>query len=295
MPDRIKLLEESINNSGFFTLNKDSQYSLYKRELDKLLINLYEYEKIRSKHRDIFENEYGADVVIVFNDCIDAYDSSKGAFINYFNRSWKRHEDQCVGEYYFSEKTHGISIPDKEGILYSRIKKSLQNAIEQKIDTNSEEYIYNLAKELNISAKKAKTLIQLYSVSFVDNVVTDDEGEEIDIFEITVVPDEQEEKEQKKEVILDRLNHIDYCYSMVQERQKPLLSKLLTAEFLKLIIDVFNGYKNYSFIDIEVVKLYQFTGCVPTQKDIAEQFGRSEPSVSRTLKDFLCKTRVENI
>jgi hypothetical protein len=93
-----------------------------------------------------------------------------------------------------------------------------------------------------------------------------------------------EEEIIERERIMEKLYTVEDVFKNKQERVKPYLSKLVTREFFDEITR-FIGY--YSFIDTEMIKSVLFNkGSLPSQKEIAEIFGRHEADASRTIHKF---------
>ena len=51
--------------------------------------------------------------------------------------------------------------------------------------------------------------------------------------------------------------------------------------------------RRFSFISESIIEQWNHDGSVPTQREIAEKYGRKESSISRTFKDFLEKIKRE--
>ena len=86
------------------------------------------------------------------------------------------------------------------------------------------------------------------------------------------------------------LEKIDMIFSKRQERQKPLLSKLLTAKIVKQLIDypeLFVVAQKTTFFSNEIYEQTVKHGNPPTAKEIGESLGLSEQSVSRSYKVFV--------
>jgi hypothetical protein len=93
-----------------------------------------------------------------------------------------------------------------------------------------------------------------------------------------------EEEIIERERIMEKLDVVEDMFRNKQERVKPYLSKLVTREFFDEITR-FIGY--YSFIDTEMIKFVLFNkGSLPSQKEIAEIFGKHEADASRTIHKF---------
>jgi hypothetical protein len=93
-----------------------------------------------------------------------------------------------------------------------------------------------------------------------------------------------EEEILKKEEIKEELETVEIVFRNKQERVKPYLRKLVTHEYFEKIVR-FLG--TYSFVDTEMVKNVLLNKKVlPSQKEIAEIFGKLEADASRTINKF---------
>jgi hypothetical protein len=94
-----------------------------------------------------------------------------------------------------------------------------------------------------------------------------------------------EEEAVKEGEILTALEVIENEFVNKQERVKPYLRKLLTREYFDCIV-CFLG--EYSFVDKEMVKNVYFSKkeSLPSQKEIADAFGKLEADASRTINNF---------
>ena len=93
-----------------------------------------------------------------------------------------------------------------------------------------------------------------------------------------------------KDGLKELIAQIDKVFQTVQERQKKLLSLLLTAEIVKALeYDVKEAERvldGYSFCNMEIIDWHNKYGDIPTAKQIGELCGVSEQSASRTYKNF---------
>ena len=94
----------------------------------------------------------------------------------------------------------------------------------------------------------------------------------------------------KKEDIVGLVEKINDVFTTVQDRQKRLLSMLLTVEIIKACDEDLDKAKNVltgkELFNEEVFDYYKKHGELPTAKQIGEILGVSEQSLSRTYKNF---------
>lgn len=93
--------------------------------------------------------------------------------------------------------------------------------------------------------------------------------------------------EENKKQVLDKIEKV---FNSLQDRQKSLISDILT---IKLWLDLDETDEKYSFINKDVIKEWKKSGVLPTQREIAGKYERNEASVSRTVKDFQKKLKKE--
>lgn len=84
------------------------------------------------------------------------------------------------------------------------------------------------------------------------------------------------------------LKELESCFSTCRISQRRVLSKMLTARLLSCLSGDEN-LRTYSFFDEAVYWQYAYTGQIPTGKDISQQLGKNEASISRTYSQFLKK------
>ena len=117
-----------------------------------------------------------------------------------------------------------------------------------------------------------------------------DDGEEGSLFDMIASEDDSTNELFEVDQAIELLRHVDEVFEKRQQRQKPLLSKLITA---KIVSDIAENESLLSevtllvFFDKSLFSEYRRSGTVPTAREIASQFGISEQSVSRTYKTFI--------
>lgn len=76
--------EKLISETQLFSIDRDKQSVLYRKESLKLVEYLYCY--LLAINKEKYE-PYGCEIVDVATRCINGYDNS-GDFIHYFNAAW---------------------------------------------------------------------------------------------------------------------------------------------------------------------------------------------------------------
>ena len=95
--------------------------------------------------------------------------------------------------------------------------------------------------------------------------------------------------------LVEKINDV---FTTVQDRQKRLLSMLWTVEIIETCDEDLDKARNIlvgkELFNEEVFDYYEKHGKLPTNRKIAEICGISEPSLSRTYKNFKEKLK-ENV
>lgn len=145
---------------------------------------------------------------------------------------------------------------------------------------------------MNISASRVAELICINDNAVaVSSTVTNDEGDEVELFDLQAdMTGTPENTIIAKDGLKELIGQIDTAFKTVQERQKRLLSLLLTAEIIKAldydIMGAANLLQGYAFFNKEIIAWHDKNGDIPTAKQIGDICGVSEQSLSRTYKNF---------
>lgn len=276
--------ESLIRNSILFSLDKEKQAVAYKREALKLVEYLYLYLMAINSSK---YGEYGLEITQTAHRCINSYSPENGEFLNYFNSAMSKEYKKAYVLKNQSEQHAGVHIPEREQRLIHKFIKLTES---RGIYEYTDEIVKNISDATGISEERVKECIVAYQNSFgISDVYVNSDNEEASLFDL-IAYDRQTDKEvEEKENAETLLQHIDEVFSKRQERQKTLLSKLLTAKIAQSIIDtpeMFGNLKKCSFYDQEV--FYNIAGGIKlTAKDIGTMVGMSEQSVSRAYKNFI--------
>ena len=85
-----------IENSVLFFQNIPPESVLYKKELLKLIENIYHYLTLVSEQNQ----QYSVEIVETVKECVKNYDDSKGKFLHYFNFCLKKKKTKIRMYYY---------------------------------------------------------------------------------------------------------------------------------------------------------------------------------------------------
>lgn len=292
MRNDVEKYEHLIRHSPLFSIDKQKEPNAYKNEAVKMVGYLYQYLLSINENKYI---DYGIEIFDTANACIKNYNSEFGEFLNYFNSAMSRNYKRAYAKKIQEDVRGGIVISNEEQRL---IRKLLKIADEKNLDVNSDSFCEIASLATGLSVGRIWELIQINNnATTISDVLTDENGEELSIFETeefaTFLPNQIEEDEKVKSI----LDVIETTFSERQNRQKPLLAKLITARLSNVIDSRFVPYfKAKAFYDDDIYLRSIEWGVPVTSKEIAGEMNLHESSVSRTAKQFfeLLKEKVQN-
>lgn len=275
--------ERLIKESCLFELNKESQYTAFKRESYKMIEYLYCY--LLAINEQKYE-PYGCEIIEVATRCLNNFSENKGDFLHYFNAAWKLEYQHIMGDQNQNERFHGLRIAedDKRAVRkYVRLAATVDPGI-------SNETLYlNLASVMEISVEKVRGLAQLADVQVYGGTYVNEEGEIESLWDQFADGSSFDASIYGEETIGEILFAIEQVYQGLQPRQKPIISDMITLKICEQLSEIQSG--QYSFISKAIMDAWMTTGVLPTQRDIAKKYGRDESSISRSVKDFIKKSR----
>lgn len=285
--------ENLINNSPIFDIDKQINRELYKSEKYVLLTLLTDYYRSYIfPHYPI--DEYGYTLIVTATECLKYYDSTKGKFLHLFNSSFKRDLGIERAKKIIDEHRKGINLATYDEQMIIKITSLARS---RNIDICDSAAQAKIATILNISVDKVTELIYInLNAVAVASTVTNEYGDEMELADL------REDKEATaedaliaRESLSELIANIDDVFKTVQERQKRLLSLLLTTEIIKAIeCDLKTAdelLKACAFCNKEIFAWCTNYGNIPTSKQIGEICGVSEQSISRTYKNFKVKLK----
>lgn len=276
--------EKLISETLLFSIDKDKQSVLYRKESLKLVEYLYCY--LLAINKEKYE-PYGCEIVDVATRCINGYDKSSD-FIHYFNAAWSREYSHICGNEIINNKFQGMKLSDQER---RDIKKYMRIVSRCNPNMTQEERLIKVSELMELPLERIKQLSETADTRIVSEVAHNSEGEEVSLFDQIEEKFATETYFDNLASLTELLDQVEAAYSKVQERQKPIISDMLTIKIGLDIWEIEKLAKKYEFISFEISESIKHTGNVPTQRDIAEKYGKNEASVSRTMKEFLKKVR----
>lgn len=276
--------EKLISETPLFGIDKDKQSILYRKESLKLVEYLYCYLLAINKEKC---EPYGCEIVDVATRCINGYDNS-GEFLHYFNVAWSWEYSHICGNEIIDSKFQGMKLSDQER---RDIKKYMRIVSRYNPNISLEEKYLEVSELMEFPIDRVKQLAEVSDTKIVSEVAHNSDGEEISLFDHVEEEFSIEGYFENLASLTEILDKIEIAYSKLQERQKPIVSDMLTIKIGLDIWEIDKLAKKYLFINEKISSCIKQTGNVPTQRDIAEKYEKNEASISRTMKEFLKKVR----
>ena len=274
-----------IKESCLFELDKETQYTAFKREAYKMVEYLYCY--LLAVNEQKYE-EYGCEITQVATRCLNNFSKDKGDFLHYFNASWKLEYQHIMGNKAHIEKLHGIRITEDEKRAVSKYVCLAAN-IDAGIPT--ETLYLKLASAMGIPIEKVRVLAQIASLQISSDSYINEDGGTGSVWDQLAGDLSTDTSIYEEETIDEIFLAIEQVFQGLQLRQRPMLSDMITLKLCDQISET--QRRQYSFISKDIMDAWTTTGVLPTQRDIAKKYGRDETSVSRSVKDLINKLRKE--
>ncbi len=281
-------LENLINNSPLFNVDKDSNPELYKTEKYALFTLIADYYRSYIFPYKPFE-DYSLTLMETATECLKYYDGAKGEFLHLFNKAMKRDLGIAKAKELIETHRKGIKLSAYDERM---VRKVISLANSKNLDIHDSAVQHKIAIALSISADRVAELIKLNDNAVaVSATLTNDDGDEVELFDLQADKVDTPDKAIiSKDGLQELVKQIDAVFQTVQERQKKLLSLLLTIELVKALDYDFKAIVNllqiYTFFNKEILDWYDKNGDIPTAKQIGDICGVSEQSLSRTYKNF---------
>lgn len=281
--------ENLINNSPLFEIDEESAPMLYKAERYNFLSHLTDYYRFY-----IYPNKpldfYSMTLILTANECIKYYNRGKGQFLHLFNTAMKRELHIAKAIEIIEEKRQGIKLSKEDDKL---IRKVVMFAKSKNLDIYDSATQEKISDALNIDIAKLKEIIIINDNAVgVPSTIINEDGDEIELFDLQPSKEKNaEEKIIERDSLNDRLRDIEAEYLDAQDRQKKILSMLLTTEIIKSQgLDLIKTNR-FAFFNRDILDYFELNHTLPTAKIIGELCGVSEQSISRTYKNFKIKLK----
>ena len=278
--------EQLILASPLFSLDRERDRTAYQREARKMAEYLYCYLLAINEDRYM---ELGLEIMETATRCIENYDPQNGEFLHYFNAAMKQARMKAEAQRDIQNARRGIHVSDEDD---RNIRKMLKLLGSRGIVEPTSEQITIIAENLKVSVDKVNEVIRINKETAVlSETMINDDGEEISLFD-TIASDENIEQSvisaDNCRVVMES---IQTAYDGCQERQRPILSAMLTVKIAPVVRQYAIPVSEFSFVNKQILMEYIQTDTLPTQRDIAARFDKNEASISRTVKEFLGKIK----
>ena len=117
------------------------------------------------------------------------------------------------------------------------------------------------------------------------------DGEEFDMLDQLTGSQSIESDMESQETVQEILVKLDQAFMALQTRQQPVISDLLTSRLLPVMDELDVDIHRFCFISTAMCEQYKAGDTLPSQREIAQKYGRNEASISRTLKEFILKVK----
>lgn len=278
-----KEYEEKIKASPLFTLDKDTEYTAYDRERTNMVGNLFRYLcAVKAVYKD-----FGLEIFTLAARCIDNYDATKGEFLHYFNAAWKLEYSRIRRDQWEAERLRGMHATEELRRTARRMKIWKQGSP----NYGTEVYDHTLAEAIGCTEDEYREAEEFISTTVYSDTYINEEGEEQSRWDTISDRKDFVDKLTSREDAEEALRTIEEEYNRLQERQKAIVSDVMTKEICPAVD--YEKILHYSFVNKSMVQSWLKSGKLPTQREIAEKYGRNEASISRTRKEFREKVKEE--
>ncbi len=275
--------EKLIDSSILFSLDKEKEHTAYRREVLKMVENLYCY--LMAVNKSKYE-PYGVEIVDTAKRCIENYNADTGRFLNYFASAWKKTYGHIVGKELVRETFKGIHFTEDEERNFRKYMRLAQN---MGVDTSSSEFDERVAEAMGISISDLDDLRNMINCNPTSGSKVNEEGEEYSIIEQLDDGKYADSGVMQFETAKEFVELLELTFNQLQERQKPMLAMLITTKIAFLAIEnekLLSFLRQKTFFDEEIFNETIENGVQIQAKDIAERFGVREASASRSWKRF---------
>lgn len=277
--------ERLITESKLFSLNKETESVAFRKESYKMVEYLYCY--LLAQNEKKYE-PFGCEITEVAVRCINNYDETKGVFLHYFNAAWKLEYSHLCGNQAVDDRLHGAKITESEK---RAIKKYLRYEASLGRDLSRRELCEAIAEILDQPIEVVAEIAELVEYRMVDNEIMDDDGGRTSLFDQLSDGHLVEENLLTSARVEEILTVVETAFLSLQQRQMPIISDMMTIRLASTIVETGVDTSSYSFISKEVLSQYS-KDQLPSQRTIAEKYGKNEASISRTVKEFIKKLEI---
>ena len=193
------------------------------------------------------------------------------------------------------EKRRGIRVSNEDDKL---IRKIIALTNSKGLDVHDLTVQQKISKALNLELSRLQELLLINDDAVaVSSTVINDDGDEVELFDLQSSHEKNaEDRLADDSAFVSLVEKINGVFTTVQNRQKKLLSMLLTVEIIKACDEDLDKAKNVligkELFNEEVFDYYEKHGKLPAAREISALCGVHAESASRTYKNF--KEKLKN-
>lgn len=293
-----KELEDAINNSEFFTLNKEDNPDVYETEHRKLIEIIYTY--VFNVFPITKNNEFNFEIMETMRKAFKNYNKSYGCFINYFNHLMKLTLKITRRKRELDDRCGGMTISKGKRATVAKIFKFAEV---NNFDITDEKFLIKVIKLLHLKISPAEVLALNNARVISETSEVGEDGEGYSVYDMTAdaapTPDERSIADDTREQFLIAFEKVyKESRETSKERNRLILSYILFFENDETGEEITDRkpprfFMRYSFIDERVLNAF-YSGEKLTQKDIAQMAGVSAVAITKA-KNLLLEELKEKL
>lgn len=271
-----------IRQSKLFCMQRVPESSAYQREALRMIEYLYCYLVAvnASKYADM-----GLEITETARRCIRSFQADRGEFLPYFLAAWKQEYKRSAGRKIIAQRYGGIGFTEEE---QRNIKRYARLAASHGNSGAPEELVQRAAQATEKTPEEVRKIQELTDIR-VESDSVDRNGVEYNLFDSIDSGERVEDELLAEEAAAAQLRKIEDEFNGLQNRQKPLLSCLITAKIareLSIEPKLLACAGQMSFFDPEAYYRAISSEAGLSAREIATDFGLNEASVSRSWRRF---------
>lgn len=273
--------EGLIVSSSLFSIDKEKELAAFKREARKMTEYLYCY--LLSLSETKYE-PYGAEIVEVAARCIKKYSPDKGEFLHYFNKAWKQEYGHIQGRQAMDDAFGGLHFSDEEERTFRKYMR-FAKSVGSNVDT--EKFLETVASVMDVTIEKVQMMMQIEQSKVQAAQGYNSDGDSFNLFDDLIGEGCTESDILDREAVIILLNDIGEVFNGIQNRQKTLMSMIITSKIAFLVPkECLEEFKNKEYFHLEIYDQCVLNGDSVSVKEISDKLGVQEASSSRSWKGF---------
>jgi DNA-directed RNA polymerase specialized sigma subunit len=234
------------------------------------------------------KEEYGEEIFTTINNCIASFNAGKGSnFVHYLRASIKNNLARSAARNHDFEKYQGLGVSTKTIVKIRKVLYQKQLFMESGKNAGFEEMVRWIAKNLGLTPQGVKKYLDRANLLNTKNPYNHNQDDFYEYPDLNAL--KPEEKIFKMEFLGKTIDAFTEVFGKTQNRIKPYLSRLISAKYYAYFEDAAAPQhlpEKYPFFDYDAIAAWQTKKETPTQKEIAQEWGRTEQDASRTIGRF---------